>query len=278
MVHDQAPTLPPLGRSTTRSDLVAASIKSAILSGRLQPDEVLVERRIAEQLGVSKTPVREALISLTSSGLLTPTRNRGIAVRRMRPADVQHVYEMRILVEPWAVAQVIGAGAFEATDARQALDEAGRFVDADDHAGLSLANRRFHRSLYSTCANELVVRALDDLQDLTALGTVSLLWEQWPTWRRELQEHLDILAAVQQGRARDAEELIASAIEECRLLEGVPRADVRRVLGTPDRAGAMRWRWAMASATALLGGWSELIVTFDRDGRVRRAAHIYRFS
>jgi hypothetical protein len=95
MVQDQAPVLPPLGRSTTRSDLVAASIKSAILSGRLRPDEVLVEPRIAEQLGVSKTPVREALISLTSSGLLTPTRNRGVAVRRLRPEDVQQIYEMR---------------------------------------------------------------------------------------------------------------------------------------------------------------------------------------
>ena len=213
MVHDQAPTLPPLGRSTTRSDLVAASIKSAILSGRLRPDEVLVERRIAEQLGVSKTPVREALISLTSSGLLTPTRSRGIAVRRLRPEDVQHIYEMRILVEPWAAGQVAAEGGFDAADARQALTDAARFVEADDHAGLSLTNRRFHRSLYSTCTNELVVRALDDLQDLTALGTVSLLWEQWPTWRHELQEHVDILAAVQEGRARDAEELMRGHIQ-----------------------------------------------------------------
>jgi len=213
MTHDQAPVLPPLGRSTTRSDLVAASIKSAILSGRLQPDEVLVERRLAELLGVSKTPVREALISLTSSGLLAPTRNRGVAVRRLQAEDVQRVYEMRILVEPWAAAQVAETGGLDAAEALQALSDATRFVEADDHAGLSLANRRFHRSLYSTCANPLVVRSLDDLQDLTALGTVSLLWEQWPTWRRELQEHHDILAAVRERRPRHAEELLRSHIQ-----------------------------------------------------------------
>ena len=215
---DQAPligqsALPPIGRSTTRSDLVAASIKTAILSGSLKPDEVLVERRIAEQLGVSKTPVREALIAMTSSGLLTPTRNRGVAVRRLRPEDVQRIYEMRMLLEPWAVGQVTAPGSFEATDAHRALAEAARLVEADDHGGLSLANRRFHRTLYSTCANELVVQALDDLQDLTALGTVSLLWEQWPTWRTELHEHREILAAVEEGRQADAEELLRLHIQ-----------------------------------------------------------------
>jgi DNA-binding GntR family transcriptional regulator len=213
VTHDQAPVLPPLGRSTTRSDLVAGSIKSAILSGRLQPDEVLVERRLAEQLGVSKTPVREALIALTSSGLLTPARNRGIAVRRLDAADVQRIYEMRMLVEPWAAGQVAAAGRFDATEARRALADAEQCADADDHAGLSLANRRFHRCLYATCPNDLVVRALDDLQDLTALGTVSLLWEQWPTWRHEAREHHDILAAVEDRRAADAESLVRSHIQ-----------------------------------------------------------------
>jgi DNA-binding GntR family transcriptional regulator len=213
VTQEQAPTLPPLGRSTTRSDLVAASIKSAILSGHLRPDELLVERRIAEQLGVSKTPVREALISLTSSGLLTPTRNRGIAVRRLRAEDVQRIYEMRMLVEPWAAGQVAGSGSFDADEARHALEDAARFLEADDHAGLSLANRRFHRCLYSTCPNELVVRSLDDLQDLTALGTVSLLWEQWPTWRHEAHEHRDILAAMRERRAADAEELLRGHIQ-----------------------------------------------------------------
>src|SRR5690606_14117551 len=212
MEHDEA-VLPPLGRSTTRSDLLAASIKSALLSGRLRPDEVLVERRIADQLGVSKTPVREALIALTSSGLLTVTRNRGVAVRRLGPEDVLHVYEMRMLIEPWAAAQVAAAGTFDALEARRALDEAARFVEADDHAGLSLANRRFHRCIYSTCANELVVRSLDDLQDLTALGTVSLLWERWPTWRAEFDEHHEILAAVQERRAADVEELVRGHIQ-----------------------------------------------------------------
>jgi DNA-binding GntR family transcriptional regulator len=57
------------------------------------------------------------------------------------------------------------------------------------------------------------VRSLDDLQDLTALGTVSLLWEQWPTWRHEAHEHRDILAAMQESRAAEAEELLRGHIQ-----------------------------------------------------------------
>jgi DNA-binding GntR family transcriptional regulator len=208
-----SPSLPPLGRSTTRSDLVAASIKTAILSGQLKPDEVLVERRIAELLGVSKTPVREALISLTSTGLLTSTRNRGIAVRRLAAEDVRRVYEMRMLLEPWAAARAASSSEFDPAEARRALDDAARFVEVDDQVRLSLANRLFHRALYSTCPNDLIVSALDDLQDLTALGAVTLLWEKWPTWRRELEEHREILHAVEGRRPGDAEDLLRRHIE-----------------------------------------------------------------
>ena len=225
--------LPPLGRSTTRSDLVAASLKTAILSGRLKPDEVLVERRIAELLGVSKTPVREALIALTSSGLLTPTRNRGVAVRRMNHDDVRRVYEMRLLVEPWAAGQVASSGGFDPTDARHALADAARFLETEDHVSLSMANRRFHRTLYSTCDNALVVAALDDLQDMTALAVVSLLWERWPTWHDEAEEHGTILDAVDEGRATEAEELLRRHIQR-----SITRLDAVRDLAVQATPGS----------------------------------------
>ena len=100
-----AAALPPLPRSTTTSDLVVDSIRDAILSGRLAPGETLVERRLAELLGVSKTPVREALIALAVSGLVTVTPNRGAVVRAVDVEDVRKAYEVRLLLEPWAVAK-----------------------------------------------------------------------------------------------------------------------------------------------------------------------------
>jgi DNA-binding GntR family transcriptional regulator len=125
------------------------------------------------------------------------------------------VYEVRLLLEPWAVARTArGRGARPAGPeaARVALEQAKGLLDGTDRAALSLANREFHRALYSTCGNDLVTARLDDLQDLTALGTVSVLWQRWPTWREEYSEHEEILAAVEAGAAAQAERLVRGHI------------------------------------------------------------------
>jgi DNA-binding GntR family transcriptional regulator len=195
--------LPPLGRSTTTSDQVVASIRGAILSGRLAPGDTLVERRLAEQLGVSKTPVREALIALAGAGLVTVSPNRGAAVREVSTADIRAAYEVRVLLEPWAVGRTARLGHGTATEAAHAaLGEAKRHLHARDHVPLSVANRTFHRALYAGCGNPLVVRQLDAVADLATLGAVTLIWERSPSWEAEYAEHAEILAAFD---ARDAD-------------------------------------------------------------------------
>jgi DNA-binding GntR family transcriptional regulator len=213
--------LAPLSRTTTTSDTVVESLREAILAGRLAPGQTIVERRIAEQLGVSKTPVREAFIALAATGLVTLTPNRGTVVRAVSVTDVRQAYEMRVLLEPWAVARTVrgsgsskGSGSSGADAARAALAEARDHLSATDHVRLSLANRRFHRALYAGCGNDLVVRQLDGLQELAALGAVALIWAHRPTWREEYAEHEEILAAVIEGAADRAERLARRHIRE----------------------------------------------------------------
>jgi DNA-binding GntR family transcriptional regulator len=210
------PVLPPLPRSTTTSDLVVDAIRQAILSGRLAPGETLVERRLAELLNVSKTPVREALITLAASGLVTVTPNRGAMVRAVNTDDVYKAYEVRLLLEPWAVGRTVREGRLPAATqaARAALDDASRHLPDEDHVRLSLANRRFHQALYAHCGNEIVVRQLDSLQEMAALGAVALLWERWRTWRAEYDEHAEILKAVETGAAETAERLLRKHIRQ----------------------------------------------------------------
>ncbi|MFC7340846.1 GntR family transcriptional regulator [Saccharopolyspora griseoalba] len=208
--------LRPLGGPSSRTDLVAESIRTAILAGELQPGETLVERRLSELLGVSKTPVREALIGMAHTGLVTVVPNKGITVRSLTLVDIRKVYEVRLLLEPWAARMT--AGSAEVADrlqqAQEALNEAAGLLSAGDNHELSMANRRFHRALYSGCGNRLVVDQLDDLQDLTALGVVNLLWDRWPTWREEFVEHAEILAAVNDGNADEAENLVRKHIQQ----------------------------------------------------------------
>lgn len=208
-----AATFSPLGDARSRSDLVVESIRGAILGGKLNPGEVLVERRLADELQVSKTPVREALIVLARSGLVEVTRNRGSAVRRLTLPEVRQIYEMRAQLEPWAVASAVGNPTADFSEAQRALDEAAEYERVGDSGNHALANRRFHRAMYRACENEFIVNALEGLQDLTALATVGILWENWPTWTDESHEHRAILEAARDGDAARAEELARAHIE-----------------------------------------------------------------
>ena len=198
--------LPPLDVAPTRTEMIVESLKNAIFSGRLKPGEVLVERKIAEQLGVSKTPVREALIVLQRSGLAA-VGQRSIAVRRLSFMDIRHVYEERVLLEPWAIIDAARMDP-EFAEARQALDEARGHAAAGNNAASALANRRFHRGMYAKSENTFIVNALDSLQDLTALAVVDVLWEYWPRWEAEGLEHEAIYEAARGGEPERAAELM----------------------------------------------------------------------
>jgi DNA-binding GntR family transcriptional regulator len=199
--------LSPLGASTSRSDLVVEAIRAAVLNGTLKQGELLVERRLAELLGVSKTPVREALIVLSRTGLVQTTRNRGVSIRKLSVVEAQHVYEERLLLEPWAVGAAVRDDA-DFSAARAITSQLKKVRRASDLVGLAMQNRQFHRAIYSGCPNAFVVEALDGLQDLTTLATVDLVWDRNESWRRERDEHARILDACLDGDATAAYDLM----------------------------------------------------------------------
>ncbi|GAA5053162.1 GntR family transcriptional regulator [Nocardia callitridis] len=182
-----------------RTDRALAVIRRSILTGRLSPGQQLVEEEIAETLGMSKTPVREALKALVGSGLVSLTRYKGAIVRELDAESASAIYDLRLLLEPEAVRRAV-AKYTDVSAAAQALDRALAAGEAGDTAEMSLANRDFHRSLYLHCGNELLVDTLDGLKDQAALISVSG-WRASGGWRVEAQEHRDILAAAESGSA-----------------------------------------------------------------------------
>ncbi|GAA3726889.1 DNA-binding GntR family transcriptional regulator [Spinactinospora alkalitolerans] len=189
----------------SRSQVVADAIRKAILSGKLVPGQPLVERELSELFGVSKTPVREALIGLVGSGLIDQSQYRGMTVQTVTPELVRSVYETRDLLEPAAIAM----SARNMTDAD--IEEAGRLLEEaaergrqGDRTELQLLNRRFHRRLYLSCGNPLLCRYLDGLQDLVALIAIAG-WAQKKTWEGEHEEHHRIMSAVARRDPREAE-------------------------------------------------------------------------
>jgi len=218
------------GATPSRTEAVLDAVKRAILAGELRPGQSLVETELAQLLGVSKTPVREALKTLAGAGLVTMSAYRGATVRAIDPASAAAIYDLRLLLEPEAVRRAVGRGAAEAGPVQaspaqaspaQASPAQASWASADaalaasdaatDQAQRSLANREFHRALYLACGNSLLVKTLDDLRDQTALVS-ALSWEQAPSWQQEAAEHQAILAAARRGAATEAAALLRAHI------------------------------------------------------------------
>ncbi|MFB4312309.1 GntR family transcriptional regulator [Actinomadura sp. GTD37] len=135
-----------LGRRRQLSDEVAAHVRDLIMAGQVRHGEFLRLERIAEDLGVSVTPVREALLSLRGEGFVTLEPRRGFMPAPLTRQDVQDLFEAQAYFAGELAARAAGriAGAdLDALDRFQAqLEEA---FEAGDSAGIERANHGFHR-------------------------------------------------------------------------------------------------------------------------------------
>ena len=201
------------GALPSRTVAVLEAIKHAILVGELKPGRPLIETDLAAVLGVSKTPVREALKTLAGAGLVTMHPYKGAVVRTLDDEQARHIYDLRLLLEPEALGRAVTAR-YDWSSAHHTLDRADASAD---QAERSLANRDFHHELYAGCGNPLLVRMLDDLRDQTALVSAAAWrhepdWLQTPSWEHEAAEHRAVLQAAEDGDAERAAALLRGHI------------------------------------------------------------------
>ncbi|MFD4652606.1 GntR family transcriptional regulator [Streptomyces sp. NPDC058441] len=184
------------GGFPSRTEAVSESVKHAILTGALRPGQALLEADLAEQLGVSKTAVCEALKALAGSGLVAASPCKGAAVWEVNRTLARCVNDMRMLLEAvaavWAVAR------------ERRWDEALRALNRSDQAAAAAerapADRDFHQALYGGCGNPLLVKTLDELRDRTELVS-SVARSRQRSWKQEAREHRAILTATENGEA-----------------------------------------------------------------------------
>lgn len=197
----------------SRADLAINAIRTAILSGVLNPGQQLVERTLAAQLGVSKTPIREAIRFLQNTGLVESHPTRGVIVRRVDARLVENLYEFRLLVEPTAVRLSVPHHTKDSLRRiRETLESAHELGDQHDLPELTKRNRTFHELLYEPCPNDLLRVRLSGMRDELAL-VASSGWRAKPSWDLEAQEHLAILEAIEDGKEILAGELTHNHIE-----------------------------------------------------------------
>ena len=195
---------------------VFEALKNEILSGALAPGAQLVEARIAVELGVSKTPVREALIRLQRDGLVEIEPYRGARVIQPSDRDVSEISELRLVIETAIVRdlaerrprEVLGALERSVSNSRCALE-------AGDRERFLAHLQEFSDILAEACENRRMAKVLTDLRSvLQVIGGSSL--RAPGREKRSIGEHVNIIAAIKAGdpaAAAAAEEAHIRSIE-----------------------------------------------------------------
>jgi DNA-binding GntR family transcriptional regulator len=198
-------------RSYTVADLAYERIRGLVLSGELAPGTRLGQVELAERLGISRTPVREALRRLGGEGLVEGHSNHGFRVADLGLDAVLRRLEVRAILEPGIAA--LAAGRRTARDLDLMRETIADEEEARDGIEAHDASRRFHIALARASGNEELVRVIESLWLIEVGRRLLFRRSAEPDWQRtDASEHREVLAAVHEGRADDAERLMAGHV------------------------------------------------------------------
>jgi DNA-binding GntR family transcriptional regulator len=189
-------------------EAVHARLVEMIRSGQLRPNERLHQVQLSERFGVSRTPVREALLRMEQDGLVYTVPRHGMFVRPLSQEDVRQIYELRELLEPWAAR----LACLRATDKdRSAIAS----IQAKHERRLPSfdSNRDFHLLLAKPCGNDMALRTLHNIwaQD-SSHRVYSVYGDQPQALDRMVREHRRIVDAFLAGEAQKVEQLVRDHI------------------------------------------------------------------
>lgn len=201
---------------TNASDAVGAAhayaqVRAAIVENRYPPGQRLIEQRIAAELGLSRTPVREALRMLEAEGLVVSERNRGAMVRPLSPTEVVDLYGLRIRLEAYAVElateRMSESELGDLVDAADAFGEISRSVDVESIEGvrrLHEANRRFHDGILAGARHHRLSSMLARTVDIPLVFQAFRSFGPAEIERSDTFHHLIVQAMCRRDGARAA--------------------------------------------------------------------------
>lgn len=190
-------------------DMIFDYLKREILEGRIKPDDRLIERDLAQQLSVSRTPIREALRKLESEGLLSYLPRKGVVVQGFDIHEIQEIYDIRKELECLAVRNAIKNVTDADIEKMKAILE---HVEKDDKIFASQGLNQFDEVILDTAHMPLVKNFLYILKEkLMRYKKLNLAHE--PRRKSAIREHRAILAAIMDRDSTLAERLTSEHIE-----------------------------------------------------------------
>ncbi len=152
---------------SSKGDVAYNELRELILTGELQAGSKVAQYDLADRLGMSITPIREAVRRLLSEGLVEMTAHRDARVAPINSDEARHLFEVRLALEP--AAAELAAERRTDDDLAVIATAAAQLLPVTQQWGEDalIAHRRFHRAIYTASRNPMLIHLLDDLWDKT---------------------------------------------------------------------------------------------------------------
>lgn len=216
----------------TVADEVFEAVRSDIITGKISRDEMLSIYQLADRYGVSRTPVREAVLRLANVGLVIVEKNHGVRVKGLTAGDVREIFHTRLLIE---VPSAFNAAGSSPPGVRERFSEVMERLAAaarkNDLPAFIQADRDFHAIIISWNGNNKAAKIVDQIRDEShSLGAST--FEDGRAMSEVLGEHTPIYEAILKGEGRTAALLMREhLVQTARLL-------LTKMSTAPDAAGA----------------------------------------
>jgi DNA-binding GntR family transcriptional regulator len=188
-------------------------LRDSIIHGQLRPGEVYNEMALAKDLGISRTPVREALLELSAQGLVTFLPRKGLIVKHFTVKDVKEIFELRRVIELAAIEKVAQSSPpCDLSRLKRCLDEQRKSAARKDFTAFMKADREFHAEFCRLSNNQRLVAILENVRDLVHFMGMQGLSAKG---RAEIviKEHAKVLEAVSEGDRAKARKAMESHLD-----------------------------------------------------------------
>lgn len=183
----------------------ADQIRELIVRRALLPGEKIRQVELAKRVGVSRSPLREALRTLESEGIVSYEVNRGYVVSRLDSHDLEQIYRMRALLETEILRAISKPNSKTVTAIAKFNDDMVRAIEEGNVSATLAANRNFHFAIFDLAPLELFTREVRRLWQLSEGYRATYLWLR-ETRKRIVIEHNAIVSAL---RKFDVDQLVA---------------------------------------------------------------------
>lgn len=185
-------------------DVVFEKLRNAILSGQLKPNERLMEIQLAEKLGVSRTPIREAIRKLELEGLVTMIPRKGAYVSKVSLEEIIDTFEVRVPLE--ALAMTLAIDNFTEEDIKDLEESQNNFIKAcrdKDIESITKYDSEIHRKIHMLSKNNKLISIMESLNEVLSRFRMIYFYEFIHS-ESIIKQHEEIIEAIKNKNVKDS--------------------------------------------------------------------------